>query len=56
MTDFATAMPNMLRHLGEWEGIYTHIGRDGAVLDSHRTWTRCDFRPKVNAPMSSPIG
>ncbi len=43
MSDFTTAMPNMLRHVGEWEGIYTHIDRDGTVIDTHRTWTRCEF-------------
>lgn len=43
MTDFATAMPTMLHHVGEWEGVYTHIDRDGTLLDRHHTWTRCDF-------------
>ena len=43
MTDFAAAMPNMLRHAGEWEGVYTHVARDGTVLDRHRTWTLCEF-------------
>lgn len=43
MTDFAAAMPNMLRHAGEWDGTYTHIARDGTVIDRHRTWTRCEF-------------
>lgn len=44
-TGFAVAMPTMLRHAGEWEGIYTHVARDGTVLDRHRTWTRCEFPP-----------
>lgn len=43
MTSFAQAMPNMLRHAGEWDGIYTHLARDGSLIDRHRTWTRCEF-------------
>lgn len=43
MTDFARMMPNMLRHAGEWEGIYRHIARDGTLLDTHHTWTGCEF-------------
>lgn len=43
MTCFADAMPNMLRHLGEWEGTYTHYSRDGHVIDRHHTWTKCEF-------------
>lgn len=43
MTAFAEAMPNMLRHAGEWEGIYTHLACDGSLIDRHRTWTLCEF-------------
>lgn len=43
MSDFARAMPNMLRHAGEWEGVYRHIDRDGTLVDEHRMWTRCEF-------------
>ncbi len=43
MNDFATTMPNMLRHIGNWEGIYRHFDRDGQLIDQHRTWTRCEF-------------
>lgn len=43
MTGLAEAMPNMLRHAGEWDGIYRHIAADGSLLDEHRTWTRCEF-------------
>lgn len=43
MTSFAETMPNMLRHEGEWEGIYRHVARDGTLLDEHRMWTRCEF-------------
>lgn len=43
MTPFAEAMPNMLRHAGEWDGIYRHFGRDGALIDEHRTRTLCEF-------------
>jgi len=43
MSDFARTMPNMLRHEGEWEGIYRHVARDGTLLDQHRMWTRCEF-------------
>ncbi|MFN5128849.1 MAG: hypothetical protein ACK519_10415 [Sphingomonadaceae bacterium] len=41
--DFAAAMPNMIRHQGEWEGTYRHLDRDGALLDEHRMWTWCEF-------------
>jgi hypothetical protein len=41
--DFAAAMPNMIRHDGEWEGVYRHIDRDGALLDKHHMWTWCEF-------------
>lgn len=43
MTAFADAMPNMLRHAGEWEGVYRHVDRDFTLIDQHRTWTRCEF-------------
>ncbi len=43
MTEFADAMPNMLRHAGEWEGTYRHLARDGSVIDAHRMWTGCAF-------------
>ncbi len=39
----AETMPNMLRHAGEWEGIYRHVSRDFITFDTHHTWTRCDF-------------
>lgn len=41
--DFAAAMPNMIRHAGNWEGIYTHLARDGSLIERHRTFTRCEF-------------
>jgi hypothetical protein len=43
MTAFADAMPNMLRHAGEWEGVYRHIDRDGTLVDQHQMWTCCEF-------------
>ena len=43
MSDFRSAMPNMVRHAGEWEGVYTHIASDGALLDRYHVSTRCDF-------------
>lgn len=43
MTSFAQAMPNMLRHAGQWEGVYRHIARDGSLIDRHRMFTRCEF-------------
>ena len=43
MTSFAEAMPAMLRHEGEWEGVYRHENADGTLIDTHRTWTRCEF-------------
>lgn len=43
MSDFAQAMPNMLRHAGQWEGVYRHIARDGSLIDQHRMFTRCEF-------------
>lgn len=41
--NFAEAMPAMLRHAGEWEGVYRHVARDGDLIDQHRMWTRCSF-------------
>jgi hypothetical protein len=41
--DFAAAMPNMIAHDGEWEGIYRHVDRDGTLLDEHKMWTWCEF-------------
>lgn len=43
MIGFAQAMPNMLRHAGEWKGVYRHIARDGTLIDRHRMWTGCVF-------------
>lgn len=37
------AMPALFAHEGEWEGVYTHLARDGTILDRHRAWTRCAF-------------
>ena len=37
------AMPALLRHEGEWEGIYRHVDRDGTLIDRHETWTWCEF-------------
>ena len=45
----AEAMPTMLRHAGEWEGIYRHVSLDFALIDTHRTWTRCDFSDDMAA-------
>jgi hypothetical protein len=42
--DFAAAMPSMIAHEGEWEGIYRHIDcRTGDLLDQHHMWTWCEF-------------
>ncbi len=41
--DFAAAMPNMIRHDGEWEGVYRHVDRDGSLIDQHHMWTWCEF-------------
>jgi hypothetical protein len=42
--DFVAAMPNMVAHEGEWEGVYRHIDcATGEVLDQHRMWTWCEF-------------
>lgn len=41
--DFAAAMPNMVRHAGEWQGVYRHIGREGSLIDQHHMWTWCEF-------------
>ncbi len=43
MTGFAEAMPHMIAHAGEWEGVYRHIARDGSPIDEHRMHTRCEF-------------
>lgn len=36
-------MPLLARHDGEWEGTYTFIGRDGTVIDHHRSHLSCRF-------------
>lgn len=42
--DFAAAMPNMIAHDGEWEGVYRHVDcATGALLDQHQMWTWCEF-------------
>jgi hypothetical protein len=41
--EFASGMPAMLLHAGEWDGTYTHVDRDGGILDQHRTRTWCSF-------------
>ena len=35
--------PAMLRHEGTWEGTYTHLAADGAVLDRHASRVDCRF-------------
>jgi hypothetical protein len=40
---FAAAMPNMIAHDGEWEGIYRHVDHDGTLPDEHKMWTWCEF-------------
>lgn len=37
------AMPAMAGHEGRWDGVYTHLAVDGALLDRHRTETLCAF-------------
>ena len=36
-------MPNMLRHAGQWEGVYRHVSRDFVLVDEHRMSTTCEF-------------
>ena len=36
-------MPLLARHDGEWEGVYTHVDRDGKVIDQHRSRLSCRF-------------
>lgn len=40
---FAEAMPTMRRHAGVWEGVYTHLDADAAVIDRHRSRVECIF-------------
>lgn len=40
---FRREMPAMLLHEGVWEGVYTHIDRDAAVIDKHKVRIRCEF-------------
>jgi hypothetical protein len=42
-------MPAIVAHEGTWDGIYRHIALDGALLDEHRTWTRCEFPDEGDA-------
>jgi len=39
----AAAFPALLRHEGVWEGHYTHLAIDGALLDRHATRIICEF-------------
>jgi hypothetical protein len=48
MNPLRTAMPSIVAHEGEWDGIYRHVAADGSLLDEHRTWTRCEF-PEAGA-------
>lgn len=41
--ELAAVMPAMLLHEGDWEGWYRHFDGDGALIDAHRTTTRCEF-------------
>lgn len=41
--NFRQDMPAMLSHEGVWEGIYTHIDRDAAILDKHKVHITCEF-------------
>lgn len=36
-------MPTMLSHEGVWEGVYTHVGVGGCILDQHNTRVECIF-------------
>jgi len=40
---FHKAMPGMRPHEGTWEGVYTHIDSDAAVIDKHKVRIRCEF-------------
>lgn len=40
---FHEAMPGMRLHEGVWEGVYTHIDSDAAVIDKHKVRIRCEF-------------
>lgn len=42
-------MPAMVAHEGEWDGVYRHLAADGALIDEHRTWTRCEFPDEGDA-------
>ena len=37
------AMPALVAHEGEWEGIYRHVGHDFTLIDQHHMHTRCEF-------------
>lgn len=41
--DFRTAMPALVAHEGEWQGIYRHVDRNFTLVDQHHMWTRCEF-------------
>lgn len=40
---FHAAMPGMRLHEGTWEGVYTHIDSDAAIIDKHKVRIRCEF-------------
>lgn len=36
-------MPLLARHEGEWHGTYTHVDREGTIIDRHRSVLTCSF-------------
>jgi hypothetical protein len=43
MSDIRTGMPVLLRHIGEWEGVYIYTDVDGRELDRHNSHLSCQL-------------
>lgn len=39
----AATLPSLLAHEGRWQGTYTHLDADGAVMDRHAAEVICEF-------------
>lgn len=36
-------MPQLARHEGEWDGVYTHVDHIGNIIDQHHSHLSCRF-------------
>ncbi|MEM8985930.1 MAG: DUF3598 family protein [Pseudomonadota bacterium] len=43
MDTIRTGFPALVRHEGEWEGVYTHVDTDNNIVDQHKSHLQCKF-------------